>query len=92
MFGRGIHLFTVFGFSVRLDPSYANAFGSRAFVYLKLGQFDRALADYTAAVQLNPNDAYSLYSRGLAMRALGKEEEAKVDIARAKEIEPGIGP
>ena len=54
--------------------------------------YDRALADYSAAVQLNPKDAYSLYSRGLAMRALGKEEEAKVDIARAREIEPGIGP
>jgi lipoprotein NlpI len=50
-----------------LAPKIPQIFGYRGLVYLKLGQFDKALSDYDAALTLtkNPNNADWLYGRGL---------------------------
>ncbi len=37
---------------------------NRGFTYLKLGQFDNAIADYDAALNVNPQLASSRYGRG----------------------------
>lgn len=46
----------------------ASYFDSRGLVELRMGQYDRAIADYNAALQLAPKTAWSLYGRGLARR------------------------
>src|ERR1700687_939911 len=40
--------------SLALRPNDANTLDSRGFVYLKLGQFDNAIADYDTALRINP--------------------------------------
>jgi len=49
-----------------LAPKIPQILGYRGLVYLKLGQFDKAVADYDAALALtkNPNNAEWLYGRG----------------------------
>lgn len=40
--------------SLRLFPNNKDALDSRGFAYLKMGKFDAAIADYTAALRLEP--------------------------------------
>jgi len=63
---------------------------SRGFVYLKLGQFDNAIADYNAVLKLKPKLAISLYNRGLAKQKKGDSAGGDADIAAAKAIDPKI--
>lgn len=76
--------------ALRLQPDAANAFGNRALVQLKLGAFDRAIADYSAALANNANDAYSLYGRGVAKLKSGDAAGGAADIAAAKAIQGDI--
>ena len=41
------------------------------FVYLKMGQFDTAIDDYSSALGFDPKLATALYGRGLAKRKKG---------------------
>jgi predicted aspartyl protease/Tfp pilus assembly protein PilF len=56
---------------------------SRGLVYLRMGQFDRAIDDYDDALKLQPKQAWSLYTRGLAKLGKGLTAEGKADIAAA---------
>jgi tetratricopeptide (TPR) repeat protein len=55
---------------------------SRAMLYLRAGDYRKALADAEAALQLAPEQAQTLLLRGLIRRALG-EEQASGDIREA---------
>lgn len=68
----------------RHDP---NILVSRGFAYLRLGAFDKAIADYDAALKLNPKSATSLYGRGVAWRHLGRAAKANADIAAAQALD-----
>ena len=59
---------------------------SRGFVYLKLGQFDKAAADYDAALKIDPKIATSLFGRGVARLKTGNSAAGNADIAAAKAI------
>jgi tetratricopeptide (TPR) repeat protein len=64
---------------------------SRLFTYLKLGQFDQAIADYDAALGHNPRDPGSLYGCGLArLRLQNDPESGRADLAAAKALDPGV--
>jgi tetratricopeptide (TPR) repeat protein len=52
-------------------------------VFLRLGQFDKSIADYNAALALQPKSAWSHYGRGLAKLKSGDAEGAKADLAAA---------
>jgi tetratricopeptide (TPR) repeat protein len=57
---------------------------SLAFTYLKLGDLDRALAEYNTALELNPKIAGSLYGRGITKLRKGDVSAGKTDIEAAK--------
>ena len=63
---------------------------SRAFVYFRLGQFDKAVADDNAALGIAPKAASTLYVRGLAKRRLGNAAGGDADLAAAKAIYPKV--
>jgi tetratricopeptide (TPR) repeat protein/predicted aspartyl protease len=67
----------------------ANFYDSRGLVELRMGQYDRAIADYDAALQLAPRTAWSLYGRGLARRHKG-DSAAQADIDAAVAIDPAL--
>jgi tetratricopeptide (TPR) repeat protein len=75
---------------LRLRPGDRDTLNSRGLVQLKRGAFDRAVADYAAAVAQDRKDADSLFGRGLARLRLGDLAGGEADIAAAGAIRPGI--
>jgi tetratricopeptide (TPR) repeat protein len=75
-----------------LAPKIPQIFAYRGFVYLKLGQFDKALADYDAAFSLTriPDHADWLYGRGVTKLKKGDTTGGNADIASAKAIKADI--
>ncbi len=65
-------------------------FDSRALVYLKLNDLDRAIADYDAALQRNPKLVDSLYGRGIAKQKKGDSAGGNADITAAKSMNEKI--
>jgi tetratricopeptide (TPR) repeat protein len=52
------------------------------------GGFEKALAEYNAALAVRPDDPDTLNNRGAALIHLGRYEEALVDCSRALELRP----
>ena len=75
--------------SLRLKSQPA-VLDTRGLVYLKMGEIDKAIADYDAALNGDPKLAGSLYGRGLAKRKRGDAAGADLDIAAAKALRPTI--
>ena len=75
--------------SLRLRPNDSNTIDSRGLVYLKLGQIDKAIADYEAVMKLDPKAASSLYALGMAKN---KKEAGSgdADLAAAKVLNAKI--
>jgi tetratricopeptide (TPR) repeat protein len=73
-----------------LEPNVAVAFDARGFTYLKMGQWDSAIADYSRALGLDPKLVSSLYGRGLAELKKGDTTDGAADLAAAKAIEANI--
>lgn len=67
----------------------ASFFDSRGLVELRMGQYDRAIADYDMALQLSPQSAWSLYGRGLARRHKN-DPAAEADLKAAAAIDPAL--
>lgn len=59
------------------------------FAWLQIGQFDKALEDYTAALEADPRSSYALYNRGILNDRLGCYAAAIKDFSAAIEMEPG---
>jgi len=61
------------------------------YIYLRMKNYDAAIADFDATLKADPNSAAgSLYGRGLAEKAKGDIAGANTDIAAAKSITPNI--
>jgi tetratricopeptide (TPR) repeat protein len=58
--------------------------------YLKMGQFDSAIEDYSSALRIEPNMASALYGRGLARLKKGDTTGGNADVAAAKRVEAKI--
>ncbi|MDX2236860.1 MAG: tetratricopeptide repeat protein [Hyphomonadaceae bacterium] len=63
---------------------------SRGLVFLRLGRYAEAWADYDAAVRMKPDDAHALYGRGLAAVRLGRAHDGDADLARATALRPQV--
>ena len=48
------------------DPTLVTAHHNRGFAYYRQGDYDRALEDYTKALELSPDDAEVYFDRGIA--------------------------
>ena len=73
-----------------MKPDVAATSDSRGLTYLKMGQWDSAIDDYSSALRFDPKLASSLYGRGLANLKKGDTSEGNSDIAAAKAIEANI--
>lgn len=56
---------------------------NRGLAYWRLNDADRAIAEYSAALQFEPNYAKALYNRGLAWRRKGDDKAALADYTAA---------
>jgi tetratricopeptide (TPR) repeat protein len=65
-----------------------SAVGDRAWVYLRMGELSKALADFNEANQLIPDAALELYGRALVEHRLREENLSRADFSRALQIDP----
>ena len=70
----------------KLNKECAKTYYNRGVAHSKKGELERAIADYTKAIELKPDYADAYYSRGGAWLRLGKREEAKSDLAAARHL------
>jgi tetratricopeptide (TPR) repeat protein len=75
---------------VQLYPEYAEAYNNRGNAYLTLGDYDTAIADYTAAVQLYPEYAEAYGNRGVAYYAIGQYDAAIADFHEYERLTGGL--
>ena len=64
----------------------AETYYNRGLAHSKNGELDKAIKDYTKAIELNPNFAEAYYRRSKAWLHLGETEKAKCDMAAASNI------
>ena len=58
-------------------------YGYRGIAYIKLGQYQRAIEDYNAAIRLKPDYAEAYNSRGIAYLKQGNKEMGCRDAQKA---------
>ncbi len=73
----------------RIHPPTAAAFLSD--MWMRRGQFARAVGEFTALLELNPEDAQGYIGRGQARERLGDLEEADDDYSEAIRLQPQGG-
>jgi len=78
--------------AAELSPKIPQIPAYRALAYFKLGQFDKAIADYDAALAMakDPSQADWLYGRGVTKLKKGDTAGGNADIASAKAIKADI--
>ncbi len=81
--------------ALRLAPKssslYVQTLEHRGFVRLRLGDYDKSIADYNDSLKLAPQDARSLYGRGIAKIRRQKTAEGQADLAAAVKLSPQVG-
>ena len=78
------------GKAIELDPNNSNYWHIRGASHIGLSQFDKALADYTKAIELKPDAEEGIYwtRRGSLYGQLAQFEKAASDFGRAVELFP----
>lgn len=88
-FGEAIHLLSRAINSAGLgEESLAYVYNNRGIVYRLKGNYDRAIADYTEAINLMPDFASAYSNRGLANSKKGQYDLAIEDFNRAIDLAP----
>ena len=64
--------------------------GNRGVAYASIGNYDRAIIDYTNAITLNSNAAQSYNNRGVAYYKRNDYDRAIVDYTRSIALKPGF--
>jgi tetratricopeptide (TPR) repeat protein len=59
-------------------------------VNLRMGSYDKAIADYDAVLKAQPRNPWALYGRGLAKLHKGEKAAGETDIAAAKASGPRV--
>ena len=59
---------------------------SAGVAYINLGEYEKAVADFTRAIELNPNFAEAYNYRGFAYMKLNKKAQADADAAKAENL------
>jgi len=72
------------------QPDSSAALDSRAFVLLRLGRYDEAIADYGKALVARPALADSLLGRAIAWARKGDKAKSELDLAAARKSDPSI--
>jgi len=72
---------------VSKSPNKARPFGSRGDVYRDLGKADKAIADYSRAIQINPKYATAYHNRGGVYADLKQWSKALSDYSTAIEMD-----
>jgi tetratricopeptide (TPR) repeat protein len=75
---------------LRIAPNYTDLIDTRGVVYYKLGQYDKAIQDFTRSLELYPDGtpaaAVSYLHLGRALLGLGQKDEAIENLKKTLEL------
>jgi tetratricopeptide (TPR) repeat protein len=75
--------------AIQLNPQYEYAYFVRAYAYIQIGDFSKALADYNQVITLNPNFTSAYVNRGnLKYQELNDFQGALADYNKAITLKP----
>jgi len=77
--------------SLRLQPDNTSALSYRALVFIRLNDFDGAVAEYDRCLEKEPQNASFLYGRAIAKLRSGNPTGANEDFASANGLDPNVG-
>ena len=70
----------------------ATAYRGRGLAHHRMGDVDKAIADYTRAIKVKPDDAKAYFGRGLGYKANGALDKALADLSKVIELNPEFAP
>jgi len=73
---------------VEKSPNKARAYNGRGVAYGARGEYKKAIADYTKAIEISPTYFYAYNNRGVEYVKIGKIDEALSDFSKAIDIYP----
>jgi tetratricopeptide (TPR) repeat protein len=75
-----------------LDPAYDEPRANLGLLYRRKGWYEKALAEYDAALELAPTNATVWYNRAVALQKLGRLEEAVSSLEKGAALAPKYRP
>lgn len=85
--GRHDEAIALYSEVLAVRPTYA-VYNHRGLALAAVGDYERAIADFTTAIEMAPEQARAFTHRGVALRMAGRPDEALRDLDRALEIQP----
>lgn len=76
--------------ALKLMPNSNEVRDTRGFVYLRMGDFAKAIVEYDTALQIDPKHARALYGRGYAKIKIGDTNGGASDMAAALKLETDL--
>ena len=76
---------------ITVDPDNRLAFMARGTVYLKMGNGQNAILDFSRAIEIDEFHPRAYHLRGLARDLVGDTDDALSDISKAIELDPEYG-
>jgi tetratricopeptide (TPR) repeat protein len=76
--------------ATKASALYSKISDTRALVFLRLGDYEKSITDYDAAISINAKNAWSLYGRGIDKVREKKTAEEQADMDQAAAIWPQI--
>jgi len=67
--------------AIELNPDYQNTY-QHGWAYVRIGEYDRAIADFTSLINMNPDSGEAYYSRGEVYIDKGDCDKAIADFTR----------
>ena len=71
-------------------PTTAGEYSERGNNYLDIGELEKAIADFTKAIESDPEFAYAWANRGITYAHQKNVAAAKADLDKAHEIDPRV--
>jgi tetratricopeptide (TPR) repeat protein len=75
---------------IEADPRHAQAYQARGIAWYKVGDYERAIADYSASLAIDPKYIQAYYNRGLAWEAEGNLQNALKDLRTFQNLDPSF--
>jgi tetratricopeptide (TPR) repeat protein len=79
---------TLWSDNVTKTPNLPRPLLTRGFVYGNLGQYDKAIADFSRVIEIDPGSKEAYYNRGITYGMIGQVDKSIADYSRLIEIDP----
>src|SRR5262245_37014928 len=86
--GLGLLMISAADLCAQTRTAEAASYIQRGDDWHRKGDLDRAIADYTLALQFDPKSARAYFSRGLARHERGELEKALEDYNKSVDVNP----